>query len=119
MEKRIVIMEEFGKDHWGLFGYILTRCMDYKGVLAREHLSIRSGKYPTRLKGYFDDKDNPKLSIKNYGDEDCLEDLERERLIRRKDIYVIQITDRGFKVLIELIKHKSFGGQYATFEYKK
>lgn len=110
-----ISMKEWGKDHWSLFGYILTRHLDYQGKLDRRHLSNPSKEYPTRLKGYSEDKTK---CILGYGDEHILKDFIKEGLIELKEPFETNITDKGYKIIVQLIKHKRNGGYYSNFEYR-
>lgn len=114
MNKRIP-MKKWGKDHWCLFGYIITRHLDYNGILDRGHLNNPSKEYPTRLKGYFQDKTK---CISDYGDGKCLKDFVNEGLIELKEPLETKLTSKGYNVVIELIRHKRNGGNFADFEYR-
>lgn len=84
----------WGSDHWTTFAYIETRCIDYGGVLNKEHMRTDvkrhlmlvgasrrrfgddfggSKEYPTRLHGG--------LEIKDHDDWDCLLDMEAAGLL--------------------------------------
>lgn len=117
MEREINI-KEFGKDHWSLFAYIETRCVDYKGVLDLNHLRLDPVSYPTRLFGYFEDQSNPNLTVSGHSDLDCIDDLKEEGLIvdtgtGLNSIY--KLTDYGVKVASELRAHKSSRKHFAQF----
>ncbi len=127
---KTITVDQFGKDHWSLFAYIETRCVDYKGTLNQNHLRNKhpmGGKWNpewgTRLKGYFKDddtKDKSKL-LKKHDDHDCLDDLEKAGLIKDDGTMVnpyAQLTKQGVVVASLLREHKSSGGMYYNFELK-
>lgn len=118
--KKKLKVSQFGKDHWTLFAYVETRCVDYDGKLDEKHLRRDGRSYPTRLKGYFKNKNNPKFSIENHSDFDCLEDLEKVGFIRiiKNLSNAIELTEEGYKVVSMLRKFKCDGGQYADFSLK-
>ena len=39
-----ITVDEFGKDHWSLFAYIETRCVDHKGVLDLAHMRTKNSR---------------------------------------------------------------------------
>lgn len=113
----------FAKDHWSVFAYIETRCVDYYGVPDRRHLRCIPGRhiaqaheggdssnYPTRMKDG--------LVLHNHDDWDCLEDLEREGLLVNEGTAVnpeFRLTPLGWDVAKQLRAHKSKGGNFANF----
>lgn len=131
--KTSVAMKQFGKDHWSTFAYIETRCVDYKGVLDRAHMRCNENRHPglcdfrkptwnpqhgTRLYGYFEDRNNPDLSIAEHDDWDCVDDLEAAGLIEigGTGIHpVFTLTELGNKIASQLRIHKSKGNHFATF----
>ena len=123
-EKVIVTLATFGSDHWSTFGYIETRCVDYRGVPDKRHMRCHHGRHvwhaheggdgsehPTRLKGG--------LVVQNHDDWDCLDDLELVGFIVNVGTTVnpvFQMTERGREVAKRLRAHKANGGSWDTFE---
>jgi len=128
-------IQQFGKDHWSLFGYIGTRVADYGGRLDLIHLRIKNPalqqnilgtmmwkpKYGTRLKGYWnkDGSINSSLLILDHDDYDCLDDLEEAKLIKSfgsglNPVY--KLTKFGAKVHSQLLLHKQAGNNFSDFE---
>lgn len=116
-------LEKFGRDHWSLFAYIETRCVDYGGELnklhmrcdqdrhpAHRHAGCREGvKYPTRLKGD---------EVQDHDDWDCANDLESAGLIQIGGTGlhpVFRLTKEGRRVAALLREHKANGGKFAAF----
>ena len=132
-------IEQFGKDHWSLFAYIETRCVDYGGVLDKNHLRIKNNvdkagqtlisspdwkpEYGTRLNGYFldnNEKDKSKL-LENHDDLDCFDDLEEAGLIENTGTGLrpsAKLTKYGLEIASKLRLHKANGGMFADFDYK-
>ena len=110
--------DKFGKDHWSMFAYIESRCVDNKGILDMRNVRLDGEQYPTRLYGWFEDKNNPSLEISGHNDLDCADDLEDVGLIENIGTgynRVYKMTAVGSAVSGELRKHKANGGSYATF----
>jgi len=126
-----VPIEKFGKDHWSVFAYIETLCVDGHGVpdtrrmrtdidrhpgLTNWHPINRpdlNQKYPTRLKGM--------VELPNHDDWDCAEDLEEAGLIKNIGTGInprYKLTEKGFTVASFLRKHKANGGCFASFTPK-
>jgi len=141
---KIVPVEEFGKDHWSLLGYIETCCVDGRdGGGEVDHDRMRTnenrnpglglhrgrrtgsgwkGEYSTRLKsfpwGSKDEKEKARHRVAGHDDWDCLEDLDKAGLARLIS-YVngfVQITDAGLAMAAELRAHKARGGWFSNFE---
>jgi hypothetical protein len=133
----MIDMKDFGKDHWSLFAYIETLCVDGKdglGVIDKRRVRCNENTHPllktnngfwqdnygTRLKGYFTDngKDESQL-LKEHDDWDCLEDIDNAGLVEFITLTSggVTMTEKGFKVADELRKHKANGGVFARFEY--
>lgn len=123
---RHIPMAEWGKDHWSTFAYIETRIVDYKGEANREHMRcdprlhpaqansanrLSDARHPTRLKGA--------AVVEDHDDWSCLEDAEREGLLRIEGTSaypVIRLTERGLGVAAQLRAYKINGGVFSTFE---
>ena len=130
--------KDFGKDHWSLFAYIETRCVDHKGVLDLAHLrtknpALNSPSFPamgpqswnpdygTRLSGYFKDdgtKDESR-KLNDHDDLDCFDDLEEVGYIENAGSGLnpaCVMTKVGSKVAAKLREHKASGKHFATFK---
>lgn len=132
-------MELFGKDHWSLFAYVETRCVDHDGILNRPHLSCNASRHPlqshsggwspefsSRLKGFFDEEHKDKsfaekaeagLVVMGSDDWDCLENLEQAGLleiISMANMGVV-MTKEGHRIAGLLREHKAGGNNFATF----
>ena len=110
--------KQFGKDHWSMFAYIECRCVDNGGILDRSHLRLDGRTYPTRLFGYFENKENPNFTIISHNDLDCADDLEDIGFIKNigsgmNRIY--KLTKYGSEVAGRLRTHKTNGGMFSTF----
>lgn len=129
---RKIPMDEFGKDHWSLLGYVETRCVDHRGELDKRHLRVNERRHPahsvnpggwrpshgTRLKGFFEPT-TPALQrqLPAHDDIDCLDDLERAGLIRIQSTanLIVGLTVRGTIIAGKLRAHKAGGGMFAGF----
>ena len=75
--------------------------------------------YPTRLKGYFEDKTK---SVKGHDDWDCIEDLIAVGLLMEPPDEgtglnpCYRLTTEGIRIASELRDYKTNGGNFATFE---
>lgn len=128
-----VPVEQFGKDHWSVLGYIGCRVTGNKGVPDNNHmrtdpdrhpalvgpmLNIQfSGpkeerkKYPTRLAGG--------IELPDHDDWDCADDLEAAGLIGQGGTGInpiFSLTDKGWQVFKTLTEFKAKGGTFATFK---
>ena len=126
-----ITIEQFGKDHWSLLMYIQTRVLDCNGILDVNHLRskntiFRQGwtpEYGTRLFGYWnkDSTVNRLLLLGNHDDFNCLEDLEGEGLVKNSGTRlnpVCTITEKGIKIICQLLLHKQAGNNYSDFVAK-
>ncbi len=136
-DMRIISIDEFGKDHWSLLGYIETCCVDGGGKVNHNRMrtnenrnpSVGSGQswkdeYSTRLKsfpwGSKDEKEKAKHRVAGHDDWDCLEDLEQAgfaNLISYVNGFV-HITSMGLTITAELRAHKANGGSFFNFTPK-
>lgn len=136
-----VPIEDFGKDHWSLLGYIEYRCANHDGILDGDHLRINTERHlrhppknhalsgawnidwGTRLKGFFleGNKQDKTRLLPTHDDMDCLEDLEAAGMIVIHDIFEgqVELTELGKKYAGALKIFKENGGTFATFDYKK
>lgn len=137
-----ISVNKFGKDHWSVFAYLETLCVEAKDDLGRiqgnrmrcnteTHPMLSGGikwsdNYSTRLKGFFDFEDkndhqkavDAGLKINGHDDWDCLDDLVDSGLMDYASLAnrVVMITALGSKVAGLLRQHKSSGGSFGTFE---
>lgn len=138
----MINIENFGKDHWSLFAYIESLCVDSKDAIAqinRSRMRCNPERHPlldnnntwlptysTRLKGFFDfpDCQNYKLAceagfqVDGHDDWNCLEDLEEAGLIEITSMKnrMVMMTDKGLQVSNKMRNFKAKGGSYARFE---
>lgn len=141
-----VKIEDFGKDHWSLFAYLETRCVDYKGTVNGAHLRHNPAKRPavvgsdtgrlsamaagvgwkpsygTRLRGFWKEGGgtDPSRQLPDHDDIDCMEDLEAAGLIKDHGSGLnplIRLTKEGSRVAGLLREHKANGGNFAEFEF--
>lgn len=99
-------MSVWGKDHWSLLLYVETRVVDYDGLLDEKYMRIHSlGSKEgdrfyckTRLKG--------DAVIHCHDDQDCLNDLEFEGLVKEYD-NKYSLTDYGWECAAALRRHKA------------
>ena len=130
-------IKDFGKDHWSLFAYVEIRCIDYKGVLDKNHLRIKEEvdtagrisaysfpkwkpEWGTRLSGYWkkDGATDESKKLLDHDDLDCLEDLETANLIESIGTGLFpayKLTKYGRKVNSKLRNHKADGKNFADF----
>lgn len=108
----VVPMDNWGKDHWSLLGYLDCRCTDNGGTICGAHLRHNPNKRPavvgsdmsaisplvrsegvawkpeygTKLARYFEvsEKYRPQHRLSDHDDIDCLEDLEEAGLIKNE-----------------------------------
>ncbi len=130
--KKVIPMKQFGKDHWSTFAYVVTRCINHRGTIGKQHMRCDSDrhpqhfrtyigkevKYPTLLHGFFED--NTK-KVNDHDDWDCLDDLVVAGLLfEPKDKGtglnpVYDVTEIGWIVSNQLDKHKAGGKYFASF----
>ncbi len=137
----IIPMKKFGKDHWSLLAYIEYRVMNHNGVLDKAQLRIKNPalqntgqtftmtqdwkpEYGSRLFGYWnkDKSKNKELLISNHDDYDCLDDLEKAKLVKSFGTGLnpaYKLTKFGSKVMGELTLHKQDGKNFAEFVFSK
>jgi hypothetical protein len=118
-------IEQFGKDHWSTFAYAECCCVDNRGRLDNRRLRINETKRGIRSNGcgwnseYGTRQKEGGIPDPNHDDIDCLDDLERYGLIEQIGTMItplVKITDKGYEIAAQLRKHKSNGGNFATFE---
>lgn len=131
-------INQFGKDHWSLLAYIEYRVMNHEGRLDLVHLRVKNPalqqnmlggdnwkpEYGTTLFGYWNENGsvNSKLKILDHDDFDCLDDLEKARLIESFGTGLnpaYKLTKKGVKVMGLLTLHKQEGKNYADFTLNK
>jgi hypothetical protein len=137
----IVAIDQFGKDHWSLFAYVESRCVDGVdgfGVLEKVRLRANPLRHPllahlghwdenwgTRLHGLFAVPGyvNPAVAIASglmlgqHDDWDCLDDLVAADLVETISLanLAVKMTPVGQKMAAELRDHKARGGHFAGF----
>ena len=133
MEQKLIGVNQFGKDHWSLLVYVEYRAVNRKGVLDLKHMRIKNpallnGMIPqtwkpewgTRLYGYWNKNGsvNPKLTLPDHDDYDCLDDLENAGLVKSFGTGVnpaFLLTKKGAEICSLLALHKQEGKPYADF----
>lgn len=134
-------VEKFGKDHWSMFAYIETLCVDGRdglGVIDPRKCRINPERHPnmggaglwkdeysTRLRGFFDfpDRADPAkaeeagVMIVGHDDIDCLEDLDEAGLVSYITLTSggVVMTEKGMEVAGKLRTHKASGGNFSGF----
>jgi hypothetical protein len=131
---KTIPMSQFGRDHWSVFAYIETLCVDNKGVpdhdrmrtnpkthpgLVGPRIAImkRSWKpeYGSRLRGHAIDKPVQRL---NHDDWDCADDLVAAGLIESNGTGInpwFTLTKTGLAIAAALRQHKASGGSFSNF----
>jgi len=115
-------MKKWGKDHWSVLAYIECRCVDNKGQIDRRHLRVDPKRHPDLAHVEWDE-DVPTILAKGekkpkHDDIDCIEDLEKEGIVKWLGTGinpVFELTDFGLQISSNLRKHKSKGGNFASF----
>ena len=123
-----VPIERWGRDHWSVFAYAETCCVDGQGNIGRpDHRRIycdsdrhpgrwnywgnpRQGKYPIRLAG--------DELLYDYDEWDCIDDLESAGLLELLGTGInplFRMTELGLEYAARLRQHKAHGGRYADF----
>jgi len=106
-----VPMDKWGKDHWSIFAYIETLCVDGDGTVDPRRMRRDGKMYPTRLKGM--------VELRNHNDWDCADDIEAANLVENTGTGInrlYKLTEKGFKIAALLRKHKANGGYFSNFE---
>jgi len=130
-----IAIEDFGKDHWSLLAYCEYRVINHSNELDITHLRCKNlaiattplgqnmwkPEYGTRLNGYFleNDKVDETKRFLDHDDFDCLDDLEVAGLLRNVGTMIApyaELTDKGFKIMSLLNKHKQEGGYFSNFQ---
>jgi len=105
-----VPIDKWGKDHWSVFAYIETLCVDGNRVIDHRRMRRDGVKYPTRLKGMEE--------LPNHNDWDCADDIEAAGLAENAGTGInrlYKLTEKGFEVAALLRKHKANGGWFSNF----
>lgn len=144
-EKQAVPTEDFGKDHWSMFAYIETLCVDSlkKGVGEIDKRRVRANEkthllhavncgaglgpwnpeHGTRLAGYWKtDKTTDCTRLRpQHDDWDCLDDLDAAGLVEVISFAngFVKLTEKGFRVAGELRTWKAKGGMFADFRWRE
>ena len=130
---------KFSKDHWSLFAYLETVCVEGQRI-DKARLRCCQDRHPfhnvngfawksswgTRLKGFFEysERNDPikaeaaDVFLSMHDDWDVIADLVHAGLLTA-DITssepLVQITEQGFLVAAALRKHKADGRNFANF----
>ena len=126
-------MSRWGKDHWSVFAYIESLCVDYPDGIARpdrRRMQTNPARHPglvgvmtvgtvldateygIRLAG------GKELPGAYYDEWDCIDDLEWYGLVRSMGTGInpeYRMTEKGMCMAAQLRTHKANGGQYANF----
>lgn len=123
-QEPVATLITFGKDHWSTFAYIETRIVDHGGVPDRRHMRCHGDRHPLLALPEQDGRGHPTrlrdgTELTHHDDWDCLDDLEREGLLRNIVPSLLhmryELTDEGREVAARLRAHKAAGGGFATF----
>lgn len=144
MAQAVVAVSMFGKDHWSMFAYLETCCVDGKagwGRLAPSRMRTNGQKRPelaenvpwrakfgTRLQSFFElvGREDPELAaaaglqLLDHDDWDCLADLEAAGfvVVAPGERGQARLTELGFAVAAEVRKHKASGHQFSSFVWR-
>jgi len=132
-DKKRVSIEDFGKDHWSLMGYIGCRIdsnpvPDARNFGVLDSMNLRdktrlhwNPTYGTRLSGFWTDEGvNVERQLPDHDDFDCLDDLEAAGVITRisqTEILKVAFTSEGLHIYSALTKHKASGKHYSKFQW--
>lgn len=127
----------WGHDHLSIVTYIVSRTLDYAGVLDNKHLRIdgrvhsafehdpgtHGNKYPTRL-------NDGTIAEYPHDDFSCLLDLialgyakawtrdyEKANSFASMEIKV-ELTDKGLELVKELLKHRATGKSIGEYKFE-
>lgn len=113
----------WGRDHFTTLLYIETRCVDYKGIIAKEKMRCdprrhpalahigSKGVYPTIINNGDFDTEWP-----NHDDWDCLRDMARYGLVVVDTITLhASLTEKGWFVAGRLRQYRAANGGVAKF----
>lgn len=125
-------IDQFGKDHWSLLGFIECLCVEHKGYLddkrrccmrTNPHMHPMHGRwltgplwkavYATRLKNG---------QAPDHDDWNVIEDLEVAGLLKNNGSAinpVFKLTPFGSRICAGLRAFKAQGGTFATFDYAR
>ena len=127
-------MEAWGKDHWSVFAYVETLCVDsLKGVGVPDVRKVQcnAGRHPGLLAYSPVNQPTPydgtayairlggKWELVDYDEWDCLEDAEVAGLLEHVGTGhhpAYCMTDLGNRLAGQLRTHKANGGRFATFK---
>jgi hypothetical protein len=117
-----VEIRDFGRDHWSLFGYIETVCVDHEGVPELWRLRCNAQTHPALVGAHTGGRFYPTRTrtqeIPGHDDWDCADDLEAAGLILVGGTGInpiFRMTDLGLRLAGELRFHKARGGTFSTF----
>lgn len=129
-----VPLEKWGKDHWSTLAFIEYVCVEFKGCIdstRRRNMRCNERRHPglahttgwkpdygSRLKGFFEDKENKALQLPEHDDWDCAEDIEAAGLLEDHGSGINPIwklTPKGLEMSARLRAHKANGGNFSSF----
>lgn len=118
-----VILQEFGRDHWSVFGYIETRIVDHGGVPRNAHLRCIHRRHPFFAHEGGDASREPTRlragrQLADHDDWDCLDDLEVAGLLENVGTGVhpvFRLTNYGREIAGKLRGHRGQGGTWDEF----
>lgn len=123
-EQPRIPIEQWGKDHWGTFAYLETRCVDHNGVVDIRHMRCDQDRHPQFHHAGCDNGVKYPTQYKNGGkladhdDWDCLDDCELLGLIENKGSglhRVYKLTALGRMIAAQLRQHKQDKGNFGDF----
>lgn len=124
-ELMTVLEQDFGKDHWSVFGYVAAIFHGNEGIPDRQRMRCNPQRNPglafPQHQGWKDSYSS-RLRDRNgpagHDDWDCVADLEIAGLVRWGGTGIdpsLSLTERGVLVAAELARHKQEGGNFASF----
>ena len=133
--KATYTMDQWGRDHWSVLGYLYYRCVDGingVGVPDRVNIQCNANRHPGLLVRYLGDVvDGSKSNIRlkhsvlpgpDYDEWDCLDDIEAEGLLSNVGTGInpkYKMTEKGNVAAGALLAHKARGGSLSDFEFDK
>lgn len=117
-------IDQWSIDHWSTLLYIESRIVDHKGYV--DHRQLRA--HPKIHPQFAHQKDapgtriHPNKIVHPHDDWSCIEDMIAEGLVEWGGTGTdpqFSLTDRGHRAAASLRKHRSRGGQYKDFQYRR
>lgn len=141
--KKVLGIEEFGRDHWALLAYVETLCVDGQGgigVIDRRRMRCNRDTHPmlcgvygvawdrahgTRLAGWtgngstrnVSDEERAGFLLGGHDDWDCLDELESAGLVEVLSVTAghVRMSKEGQELAARLREHKGRGGSFGSF----